>query len=111
MTERTIEPIEEGDDFNTQIRKMRDSGLDLYVALQVTVDLDKLKDELYAHQMTGHIFEGEEMQQIYRLPLIILSWFEQIEPEITPDTTEVPRSMDETLYTPDSPWIREDRDA
>ncbi len=79
--ELTVEPIEEGDDFLTGIRKMRESGLDLYVALQVTVDLDKLKDELIIHQMTGQVIPGEEMQQIYRLPLVVLAWFERIEDE------------------------------
>ena len=76
--ERTVEPIEEGDSFLTQIRKFREAGLDLYVVLQMTVDLDLLKNELAIHQLTGQIFPGEEVQQIYKLPMVVLAWFERI---------------------------------
>ena len=79
--EHTIEPIQEGDDFLTQIRKMRESGLDLYIGLQVTVDLDLLKNELVAHQMTGQIILGDDLQQLYKLAIVVLAWFERIEPE------------------------------
>ena len=89
MTDRpeaevTVEPIEEGDSFLTQIRKMREADLDLYIVLQMTVDLDKLKGELTAHQLTGQIIEGEDIQQIYKLPLVVLAWYE----EITEETDE-----------------------
>ena len=76
-----VKPIEEGDSFLTQIRKMREAGLDLYIVLQMTVDLDKLKNELTIHEMTGQIFHGEEMQQIYKLPMVVLAWYEQITEE------------------------------
>jgi hypothetical protein len=76
--ERTTEPIEEGDSFLTQIRKMREADLDLYIVLQMTVDLDKLKNELVAHQLTGQIIEGEDIQQIYKLPMVVLAWYERI---------------------------------
>ena len=76
-----VKPIEEGDSFLTQIRKMREAGLDLYIVLQMTVDLDKLKHELTAHQLTGQIFEGEDIQQLYKLPLVVLAWYEQITDE------------------------------
>ncbi len=73
-----VEPIEEGDSFLTQIGKMRDAGVDLYAALLMTVDLDKLKSEVAIYQMMGQIIEGEEMQQIYKLPLVILAWYEMV---------------------------------
>ncbi len=76
--ERTIEPIEEGDDFLTQIRKMREADLDLYIVLQMTVDLDRLKDELAIAAMMGQVMPGDEVQQIYKLPMVVLAWFEQI---------------------------------
>ena len=75
---KEVEPIEEGDSFLTQIGKMRDAGVDLYAALLMTVDLDKLKSEVAIYQMMGQIIEGEEMQQIYKLPLVILAWHEMV---------------------------------
>jgi len=81
-TENRPEPIKEGDDFLTQIRKMRESGLDLYIGLQVTVDLDLLKNELVAHQITGHVIEGDDIQQLYKLALVVLAWFERIAEEV-----------------------------
>lgn len=77
-TDRKIDPIEEGDSFLTQIRKMREADLDLYIVLQMTVDLDKLRNELAIHEMTGQIFHGEEIQQIYKLPMVVLAWYERI---------------------------------
>ncbi len=76
--ERMVEPLEEGDDALTQIRKLRDSDLDLYVGLQLMVDLDKLKNELAIHEMTGQIIHGDEMQQIYKLAWSVLAWYERL---------------------------------
>ncbi len=92
--ERTIEPMEESDDFLTQVRKFRESGLDLYIALQMMVDLDTLKNELAAHHFTGQIIEGAEMQQIYKLPLVVLAWFERITDEEDPEGGDSDESSD-----------------
>jgi len=77
--EHIIEPLEDDDDALTQIRKMREGGLDLYIALQLVVDLDQLKNELAVHEMTGSIIHGDEMQQLYKLAWAVLAWYERIE--------------------------------
>ena len=76
-----VEKIGKDDDFSTGIRKMREAGVDLYVALQLVNDLKSVKSEVAVHQMMSQIIEGEGMQPIYRLALFVLSWYEMIAEE------------------------------
>ena len=73
--------IEEDDDFLTGIRKMRNGGMDLYIALQLVNDLKSLKSEVAIHQMMGQIIEGPDIQPLYKLALFVLAWYEMIAEE------------------------------